>query len=79
MEVSLKGIIAPADWDSDFNVTAIKISTEEEKEFLVERDFMGKKLFNHIRELVGVEGVINVDKKGHKIITVREFEVLDQF
>ena len=33
-KISLKGIIAPADWDNDFNVNQIKISSEEEKDLL---------------------------------------------
>ncbi len=76
-EVSIKGIISPADWDSDFNVTEIKISADQERDFLIDRDSVGEILFKHIQESVKVSGIIGEDEKGNKTITVKNFEVLD--
>lgn len=76
-EISIKGVISPANWDADFNVTEIKISADQERDFLIERDSVGEILFKHIQGLVKVSGIIGEDDKGNKTITVKNFEVLD--
>ena len=76
-EISIRGIISPANWDADFNVTEIKISADQERDFLIELDSVGEILFKYIQESVKVSGVIGEDGKGNKTITVKNFEVLD--
>lgn len=79
MEISIKGIVSPANWDAGFNVTEIKISTDQERDFLIERDSVGETLFKYIQKLVKVSGVVRKDEKGNKILTIKNYEVIDKF
>jgi len=75
-EVILKGIITVADWDEDCNVTAIYLSTPDEKEYLVGNNDKGEELFHYITRNVKVIGIIGEDKYGKEKITVNEYKLL---
>ena len=75
-EVNLMGIITVADWDEDYNVTAIYLSTPDEKEYLIGNNYKGEELFDYITRNVKIIGTIRIDDCGKEIISVKNYEFL---
>ena len=76
-EIRIRGIIAPMDWDDDYNVTAIKISTDNEEDIGIETDPVGNELFKYIREPVVVYGILSEDTEGNKTVSVKNFKIIE--
>jgi 5S rRNA maturation endonuclease (ribonuclease M5) len=70
-QISIKGIIVPADWDEKGNIIRVAIMTRGEGEYLVEGNTTGKKLLGMMRREVEVRGLVR-EKGGEKIITVED-------
>ena len=77
--VTISGIVAPAIWDEDFNIVAISLAAFNEKEYLIEDDAKGEELFDQLRNLVKITGIIKGEQGGDRIIEVKNYEVLNQF
>jgi hypothetical protein len=76
-EVLLKGIIIPDEFDALFKMTSILLSTDQELDFMIERNAKGDELFDHLRELVRVKGFIREDQPGKRMIRITDYNVLD--
>ncbi|MFZ7110492.1 MAG: hypothetical protein ACOWYE_02320 [Desulfatiglandales bacterium] len=74
-EMTLTGFVTPEEWDTDDNVIAIGISTEDD-DYLVELNKVGEELFDFLDEDVEVTGLVTEDKDGTKHITLTSYEVL---
>lgn len=77
--VTISGIVAPAIWDKDFNIVAISLAAFNEKEYLIEDDAKGEELFDQLRNLVKITGIIKGEQGGDRVIEVKNYEVLNQF
>ena len=75
-EITLTGFISVEEWDSEDNVTAIGISTDDD-DYLIDDNKAGEELFDFLDEDVEVTGIVREDKDGTKHITVTSYEVLD--
>ena len=72
----VKGVIIPMDWDEHGNVVALAISSNDEKEYMVDKKGKGKELLSLIRKEVEVRGVITeADQK--KIIRVSKYSLAE--
>ena len=71
--ITVKGIIIPAKWDTKGNVVAIAISTHGEEEYSICNDSLGRTLFRLLHELVQVTGQFK-DADGVKCIEVEGIE-----
>ena len=70
--ISIKGIILPASWDAEGNTTALAISTNKEKEYIVTSNEKSFELLTFLRQEVKVTGhVEEIDNR--KYITVKEY------
>jgi len=56
---------------------SILMSTDQELDFLVEKNDLGDELFNHLRELVRVKGFIGEDAKGRRNIRISNYQLLE--
>lgn len=70
--VRIKGIIIPADWDAEGNVTKATISAFNEEEYFVDEDKKGKEMLGLMQQEVEVLGTVREDG-GITVITVEEF------
>ena len=71
---TLRGILVPVDWDDEGNVTAVAVSTRDEREYLIDRDAIGKGLQSHIREEIELSGILK-DGPAGRTVTVKEFRL----
>jgi hypothetical protein len=72
--VTIRGIVIPADWDEEGNVTAVAVSTYDEVEYFVENHEKTKELKTVIREEVEVGGILS-EGKNRLIIKVKEYRL----
>ena len=74
-EVLVKGIVIRGDTDDRLTMVAIVLSTDQELDFVIERNAKGDELFDHLRELVRVKGFIREDEKG-RTIRITDYTIL---
>ena len=72
----VKGVIIPTDWDEHGNVVALAISSNDEKEYTVDKKGKGKELLGLIRKEVEVRGVITEEDQ-KKIIRVSKYNLAE--
>jgi 5S rRNA maturation endonuclease (ribonuclease M5) len=72
----VKGVIIPTDWDEHGNVIALAISSNDEKEYMVDKKGKGKELLGLIRKEVEVRGVITEEDQ-KKIIRVTKYSLAE--
>ena len=77
-EVFLKGIVVPGDTDERLTMVSIVLSTDQELDFVIERNAKGDELFDHLRELVRVKGFIREDQPEKRMIRITAYKVLDR-
>jgi hypothetical protein len=75
-EVLLQGIVIPGDRDDCMNMVAIALSTDQELDFVIDRNAKGDELSVHLRKLVRVKGFIREDEKGRRTIRITDYEIL---
>lgn len=72
-QISIKGILIPADWDAKGNVVKGAILTPDEGEYIVEENDKGKKMLGLLQQMVEIIGVVRKEA-GKKIIKVQKFQ-----
>jgi len=72
----VKGVVIPTDWDEHGNVVALAISSNDEKEYIVDNKGKGKDLLGLIRKEVEVRGVITEEDQ-RKIIRVSKYSLAE--
>lgn len=72
----LEGLVIPAEWDDFSNVIAVKISADDEKEYMVENDPLGRELLKHLSERVIVKGLVMRERKYGLSVAVKSFSLL---
>ncbi|MGD8914991.1 MAG: hypothetical protein PVH35_00240 [Syntrophobacterales bacterium] len=75
---TIRGLVVPVDWDDKGNVTATAISTHLEEEYLIDQNAWGEALLAFLRQRVKVSGSIILKEDGKKVITVKNYEVLEE-
>ncbi len=71
--ITIRGIVIPVDWDEKGNPVAVSISTHQEDEYFIDKDYhKGKELLHSIQEEVEVSGVVREDED-KKIISVQKY------
>ena len=71
---TIAGVIVPADWDRQGNVTGVSISAFDEEEYLVKKQVKGAELIQHVRKDAEVVGWVEVER-GKKKITVKHYRL----
>lgn len=70
----IAGVIIPADWDRQGNITGVSISAFDEQEYLVKKQVKGAELIQHVRKDAEVVGWVEVEQ-GKKKITVKHYRL----
>ena len=73
--ITLRGIVIPVEWDEKGKVIAAALSTHKEEEYLIDHDYKGRKLMDHIQHEVEVSGVARKNNN-KKTITITTYEVI---
>ena len=73
---TIRGVIAPAEWDDDERVTGVAINTEDEDEYFIEPVGKGKILVSLLDEYVELTGIVH-DDDGALTVTVKQFRQID--
>ena len=76
--ITIRGLLVPVDWDERGNITETAVSTYFEEEYLIERNARGEALLPFLREKVKVVGFVSVDDRGRKVVSVEEYEVIEE-
>jgi hypothetical protein len=75
--ITIRGILMPADWDMRGNIIATSVSTYFEEDYLIEQNPRGEELLPYIRQKVKVRGVVRCQQDGKKVVTVEDFEIVE--
>lgn len=67
---TLKGVLIPVDWDDDGGITAVALSTSDEKKYLVVKDEKGDQLIPLVREELELAGVVKTTENKLTITVV---------
>ena len=73
---AVKGVVVPTEWDDYGNVVALAISSNDEKEYIVDKKGKGRELLSLIRKEVEVTGVITEEDQ-KKIIRVSKYRLAE--
>ena len=74
---TLRGLVLPVDWDERGTIRSIAVSTNSEEEYLVDENPLADELLAFVRLRAKVRGFVREDENGKKIITVENYEVLE--
>lgn len=73
--ITIRGIVIPVDWDEKGTVIAAALSTHNEEEYSIDRDYKGEELLRYIQKEVQVSGVAR-KSNNRKTISIRAFELI---
>ena len=76
-EITIRGLVIPADWDEDDHVTRVVIESTYEEEYLVEQNKKGEELLSFLRHKVEVTGTVRGDEFGELHINVNGFRSME--
>ena len=74
-EVEITGTVFALEWDSNDNVTAVLIATDEGEEITVANMGKGVELLKLEEKIVKATGKIDTDEEGRKTMTVTRYIV----
>ena len=66
--VTVRGIIIPAAWDEDGRITALGLSSKDEKHYLLENDSNQEKLYDCLQKEVEICGVLKGEGEKRTLI-----------
>lgn len=72
--ITITGIVIPAAWDEGGHVTAVAISTPDEKEYLLDAAGADLALADMIRQEIRVRGTLR-EEGGKKTVVAREIRL----
>jgi len=76
--VTVRGIIIPAAWDEDGRVTALGLSSKDEKHYLLENDSIQEKLHDCLQKEVEICGVLK-GEGDQKTLILKGFRPISGF
>jgi hypothetical protein len=76
-QISVRGVVAPSEWDMRDEVTAVTIYAQDESEFVVNARAMVKRLVKFMDEEIEAHGMLGVDEYGNEVFMVADFAPVD--
>jgi len=70
---TLTGILIPAAWNAEQEVTAVALATADEKEYRLTDNRKGRELLGYLQRQAEVTGLLSGDGSGVMLITVRRY------
>lgn len=77
-EEILRGYIVATEWDEFDNVTEVSLQTEDNDYAIDLSTALGREMFDFLDQEIEVTGIVRQDRHGENIITVMDFEQLDE-
>ena len=71
--ITVRGVVAPSEWDMRDEVTAVTLFALDETEFVVNARYMVKRLMKYMDEEVEAHGFISTDEYGSEVFIVSDF------
>jgi len=71
---TITGVLTPAGWDGDGNVTAVMLSANDDEEYLIEN---GAKFIDLVHRNIEADGIVHRDRKSFRTIDIRRFRVME--
>lgn len=75
---TVRGILVPAEWSKDDTVTRVVLFTADESAFEFDIGEGTSELLEHLRKEVTVKGVLTLDSRDRKVMTVTSYEVVTE-
>ena len=75
--ITVRGVVAPSEWDMRDEVTAVTIYAQDEAEYLVNARSMVKRLTKLMDEEIEAHGMLGVDEYGNEVFVVADFAPID--
>jgi hypothetical protein len=75
---TIKGIIAPSDWDKNDEILGIKIQSPDEEEYQITDPDMMDELIDSLRSEVEITGAVSINAAGEKVIHIETYELLSE-
>jgi len=77
-EEILKGTIVATEWDRHDKVTEVSLQTEDDDFVIDLSNAYGKEMFDFLDHEVEVTGIVRQNRHGVKIITVMDFQQIEE-
>jgi hypothetical protein len=74
-EVTIRGLVTPAEWDETGKVTGIAISGFNEEEYAIEGDPKGRELLSLLRKEVEVKGTVEWGGE-NRVIRISRYDLI---
>lgn len=76
--ITIRGVVAPSEWDVRDEVTAVTVYAHDETEYVVNAKYMVKRLMKHMDEEVQATGVLSEDEYGNDVFIMSDFTVVEE-
>ena len=77
-EETLRGYVVATEWDKNDNVIEVSIQTDDNDYRVDDSNTLGRELFDFLDQEIEVTGMVKQDRHGSNIITVTNFEQLEE-
>lgn len=74
--ITVRGIVAPSNWDADDQVSEVTIYTKNEEEYVVNARNSVKQLMKHFDEEIEATGYLTEDEYGEEVLIVADFKAI---
>ena len=75
---TIRGTLLPSRWDESGNIKGVSLHTDDEKEYRVELNVVGKELLGHIHHKVEAIGKVRERLDGSLNISVRRYNTIGE-
>lgn len=75
-KIEVTGVILPSSWDTEGNITDVKIYAHGEKQYEISEGGKSAKLFKLLKETVQIVGNLTQTEQGKEAILVRKINKL---
>ncbi len=75
--ITVRGVVAPTEWDMRDEVTAVTIFALDESEYVVTAKGMVRRLMKYADEEIEARGYLSQDEYGNEVFVVVEFAPVD--
>ena len=75
-ETTLNGIIIAARMDEQYNAVSIMIATDDEEDYTIVKNDIGKELFYYLSTRVKLTGTVKENFDGTKRVIVKKYDII---
>lgn len=76
-QVTVRGVVAPTEWDMRDDVVAVTLYSHDESEYLVTDRAMVQRLMKHMDQEVEAHGSLSEDEYGNEVLEATDFTPIE--